>query len=124
MKALFNILLILAILSVVCVVTCPKKDAHVEALTDLATSIVNEEISNDLGVGDAAAALVSSFLGTGVGEWAVDNLVTVKNYFLFSIGYIKYEGESKPVSFGIFNHVFTPNKEMVGEMMTQYGYAE
>lgn len=54
-------------------------------------------------------------LGAGaVAGYLLDNRLTVKNYFVFSIGELKdLEGVDQKVSFGLFGHVFTGNKEQL-----------
>lgn len=116
MKALFYTLLIFIILSAVCAFTCPDKDAHKEALTEMMDEILNQEISEGLGIIGTDLSLFDSLLGTEIGEWTIDSVLDVKDYFLFSIGYITYDGEKHPVSFGIFNHVFTPDKELAAKL--------
>lgn len=55
--------------------------------------------------------MLGSMIGTGIGELVIDNMLKVDNYFVCSIGTITFDGETKVVSVGVLNHVFTPGKE-------------
>ena len=67
-------------------VTCPSKDAHYKA--------VSEEY-----VGKNVASNLLRF-------YAMDKIVDVNNYVIFSIGKYKYNSDDI-VSVGVFGHVFT-----------------
>ena len=97
MKGLIYTFLVLLGLTCVCVVTCPDKSAHSEALKNLLNTVITEEVNNMLG----------SMIGTGiVGGLMIDNMLKVENYFVCSVGTMTFDGETKIVSLGLMNHVF------------------
>jgi hypothetical protein len=114
MKRLFYTLIILLAVAGICVVTCPDKEAHSDALKDLLNTMINSEFSKGIETEeDAGFAALGSALGTGIGGWIIDNMLTVENYFVCSVGYVTYDGETRAVSLGVLNHVFTPDEEQI-----------
>ncbi len=105
MKAFFSILLIIVILSATCVVTCPEKEAHTEALMEVLTDVVEEKMGDEMN--ENALSMVVSSAALGIGKMVVKNTMDVDNYFLFSVGKV---GENT-ISVGVMNHVFTISKE-------------
>ncbi|MCQ2330523.1 MAG: hypothetical protein MJZ55_00870 [Paludibacteraceae bacterium] len=108
-----TIWIILALVVVTAIVTCPDEQAHKTTLKSTTTAALNECI--DRSCSDPDLGLLTSALGSALGGWAIDllveNRVYVTNYFVCSIGYITWEGESKLVSVGCFGHVFSTNKD-------------
>lgn len=103
-------MLVVLILGGICVITCPDKDDHSEALKNMLNKAMAEEMAKDTGAeDDSGLTLFGSMLGKGLAGLVVDNMLEVNNYFVCSIGTITYEGETKVVSVGVMNHVFTAN---------------
>ena len=111
MKKLLLFFLILVAVAGVCVVTCPDKAAHSEALKDLVNTALTEELAEGESETDAGFVAFGSMLGTGIAGIVLDNTLKVENHFVCSVGTITYDGKTKIVSFGILNHVFTADKE-------------
>lgn len=109
MKKLLILVLTLVIIAGVCVVTCPDKASHSEALKDVLNTALTETISDS--ESDTGLIMLGSMIGTGIGGLVIDNMLKVDNYFVCSIGTMTFEGETKVVSVGVLNHVFTPGKE-------------
>ena len=108
MKGLLYTFLVLLGLACVCVVTCPDKDAHSDALKQLLYTVMTEELYKDVETDeDAGWAMLGSMFGTGIGGLMIDNMLKVDNYFVCSIGTMTFDGETKIVSLGLMNHVFT-----------------
>ena len=105
MKAFFYTLLILIIISATCIVTCPEKEAHTEALMEVLTDIVEEEMGDEMT--ENALSMVVSSAALGIGKMVVKNTMDVDNYFLFNVG----KAGDNVVSIGVMNHVFTISKE-------------
>lgn len=116
MKGLLYIAGLLLALACVCVITCPDRNAHSEALRDLLNDILMSEVSAGAETGDdkGIAALVTA-VGTEFGGRVIDNLLKVDNYFVFSVGRIPYDGSLHVVSIGVMNHIFTVSQEQVAE---------
>lgn len=53
---------------------------------------------------------------TDMGGLVIDNMLKVDNYFVCSIGTITYDGETRGVSIGVLNHVFTPDEKDLKEV--------
>lgn len=104
MKRLSYITFALCAAVAVCIVSCPDKSAHKEAVMQS----VNREIDSRVDAESEYAGLqmLGSMLGSGLIGLALDNMLTVDNYFVCSIGTVTVHGESRTVSFGILNHVF------------------
>ena len=100
---LIGILLTLVVLVAVMVVTCPKTEQHKEVLSTVITTTVNNAVNdNDNLTGntfiDNAFKTVSNAFAGKVIETAVDNLVTVDNYVVCSLGKVHYDGKDHIVS--------------------------
>ena len=67
MKKLLLSILILVAIAGVCVVTCPDKASHSEALKDVLNTAITEELS-DSGDSDSDAGFImfGSMIGTGI----------------------------------------------------------
>lgn len=118
MKKGLIFILVLVAAAAVCVVSCPDKSAHSEALEGALKAAISEELS-DGGNTEYDSGMVEflSILGKGIGGLVLDGMLNVENYFVCSIGTISYEGETKVVSVGLLNHVFTPGKEKLKEYL-------
>ena len=94
-------------------VSCPDEQAHKDAIMAVVNESINDELNIKEGEGNFLSNLASS-IGSGVAGVILDNRLTVKDNFLFSVGEIKNaDGESKAVSYGVFGHVFTVDKDEV-----------
>ena len=122
---LISILLTLVVLVAVMVVTCPKTEQHKEVLSTVITTTVNNAVNdNDNLTGntfiDNAFKTVSNAFAGKVIETAVDNLVTVDNYVVCSLGKVHYDGKDHIVSLGVFGHIFTVDEDDLREAAEQY----
>lgn len=122
---LIGILLTLVVLVAVMVVTCPKTEQHKEVLSTVITTTVNNAVNdNDNLTGntfiDNAFKTVSNAFAGKVIETAVDNLVTVDNYVVCSLGKVHYDGKDHIVSLGVFGHIFTVDEDDLREAAELY----
>lgn len=122
---LIGILLTIVALVAVMIVTCPKTEQHKEVLSTVITTTVNDAVNdNDNITGntfiDNAFRTVSNAFAGKVIETAVDNLVTVDNYVVCSLGKVHYDGKDHIVSLGIFGHIFTVDEDDLREAAEQY----
>lgn len=114
MKAFLYVLLAVIVLGGICVATCPDQDAHSVALKNLLNKTITAELSKDVSTDEEAGwAMFGSMIGTGLGGLVIDNILNVENYFVCSVGTITYGGETRIVSVGLLNHVFTADDEKV-----------
>ena len=117
MKGFLYTLLIVFALSLTCVVTCPDKDAHSEALLKLFNVAFQSELSSVKTEENEAWMMLGAALGSGIAEFIIDQHLVVDNYFVCSIGRTIYDGEEKIVSVGVLNHVFTMSEEDLTEKL-------
>ena len=122
---LIGILITLVVLVAVMVVTCPKTEQHKEVLSTVIPTTVNNAVNdNDNLTGntfiDNAFKTVSNAFAGKVIETAVDNLVTVDNYVVCSLGKVHYDGKEHIVSLGVFGHIFTVDEDDLREAAEQY----
>lgn len=109
-----TIWIILAVIVVAALVTCPDEQAHKTMLKTTITTALNEKI--DQSCSEENLNAFASALGGALGGFAVGlfiNRVHVENYFVYSLGYMTWDGETNIVSIGCFGHVFSPDKEDV-----------
>ena len=110
-----TIWIILAVIVVAALVTCPNEQAHKTMLKTTITTALNEKM--DQSCSEEYLGAFASALGSALGGWAVDllidNRVHVENHFVYSIGYLTWDGETNIVSIGCFGHVFSTDKEDV-----------
>ena len=111
-KSLLTLLILLG-LGAVAVVSCPDRQDHKDAIME----VVNGAINDGLQTSDKEANELSAFfgsIGSSVAGYLLDNRLTVKNYFVCSVGEIKdLDGVYQKVSVGVFGHVFTGDKEQL-----------
>lgn len=105
--------------------TCPDKTAHQEAIRDSISQAYNDKVNESMSEEDASNELVQGFAMLGnifvdkIVETVLDTKLSVKNYVLFSVGTIYRDGNSKTVSFGILNNVFTYDKEDIKNLIDE-----
>lgn len=108
MRNFLLFILIIVFISGYCVISCPDKEAHSEAIMENVNELIDEEATKDVtNESEKALALLASSLVSGISNLVIDSRLSVDNYFLFSIGRVTFEGESRIVSIGMLNHVFT-----------------
>ena len=122
---LIGILLTIIALIAVMIATCPKTEQHKEVLSTVITATVNDAVhDNDNITGnnfiDNAFRTISNAFAGKVIEAAVDNLVTVDNYVVCSLGKVHYAGKDHIVSLGIFGHIFTVDEDDLEEAAERY----
>ena len=117
---------ILAILFATMVFTCPDRQAHEEAIQDVAKEWLGDKVQDGLNgitgssgfggiVSDIVSKMIREWTDSGT-EMAISNYLDVKNYIVCSVGCIKIADQDKMVSLGIFGHVFTFDKDDLEEM--------
>ena len=109
-KAFIPIIVVL-IIGVAAVMTCPDKQAHIDAIMAVVNEKINEELQTDDEEYQGLSALFGT-LGSGIANRVVDNRLVVKNHFLWSTGeFQNFDGGYKQLSVGFFGHVFTFNMQ-------------
>lgn len=103
------IVLILVVVVLFGIATCPDKQDHKEAVTELLHDYLNEQTGINT-ENDVLTALCNT-LSTKLVDLTVEGNLKVKDYLVCSIGIVEWEGESHKVSVGAFGHVFTASEE-------------
>ena len=120
-----GILITLVVVAAVLILTCPKPEQHKEVLSSVITATVNDaanDSTNTTGnelIDNAFRSISNAFAGKVV-EAAVDNLVTVDNYVVCSLGKVNYNGKDYVVSLGLLGHIFTVDEDDLQEAAKQY----
>ena len=99
-----GVLILLVVLVAVfgVIMTCPDKSAHQNAITDKVVNIIkNDSVASATGIGTLGAGVITKFV-----DAAVANIVTVNNYYIFSLGTVHYGKDKVVVSIGLLHHVF------------------
>lgn len=122
MKKLIAVIIIVGAVLLLAM-TCPDKTAHQEAIRDSISQAYNDKVNESMSEEDASNELVQGFAMLGnmfvdkIVETVLDTKLSVKNYVLFRVGTIYHDGNTKTVSFGILNNVFTYDKEDIKNLI-------
>lgn len=101
MKKLLVSLFFIALV-ILLALTSPPKKVHSESITNAFNDAIRDKSENSNMLGMLMDGVASYFLSS-----VVDKNLIVDNYLIFSLGKFETQGESKVVSVGILNHVFT-----------------
>lgn len=117
-KTIFlSILGVLTAFVVLLIATCPNEQAH----KDRISTVIKQGMGMSLSGMDEELKGFGSLIqliGGGIAEYAFDQMLEVNNYFIFSVGTVTMEGETKPMTIGVLGHVFTTiSKEEVAEFL-------
>jgi len=105
MKKLLVLIVLLVLVGLTLVKTHPSREAHKEAVMNVAKAVVNAEMSEkDM---DETLAAIGTMLGISALETYVNTNLIVRERTFYNVGLIIYKGEPWMVSVGVFNHVFT-----------------
>lgn len=114
----------IAALLLLLVATCPKPQQHKEAVAEVVAEVINEEASLvPTDTDDPFSRTIKDFTATFTAKMVaigVDNLVSVDNYFVCSVGRLHYANQSHVVSVGLLGHVFTIGKAELSEAAHRY----
>lgn len=122
---LAGVLIAFIALAALLILTCPKPEQHKEKLAGVITATVNDAIHDSDNITgneliDYAFKNISNAFAGKVIEAAVDNLVTVDNYVVCSLGKVHYHGKDHIVSLGLLGHIFTVDKDDLEEAAELY----
>jgi len=117
MKKSFIIIIVLVSIVVAAKFTVPSNEKHYEVATKQLTAYFEEkivdgddydEIIEDYGIDKEKALqfLVENGLYKAVVQQLVDDNLFIKDYFVCNVGKFTYEGETYPLTLGLFGHVF------------------
>ena len=115
-KGMIVAMAILIVIVLFAIITCPKKEQHVTALSDL----VSEVFSQELLQGDNSdMAGLGMLLGNALITPVIKSAIQVDDYVLFSVGKLPQQGEEKTISVGAFGHVFTISREQLKQSLRE-----
>lgn len=122
---LLVLLLSFVVLIATMIITCPKAEQHKEVLSTVITATVNDAVNESDNITgnaylDNAFKTVSNAFAGKVIQAAVNELVTVDNYVVCSLGKVSYEGKAHVVSVGVFGHIFTVDEDDLREAAEDY----
>lgn len=99
--------------------TCPKKQQHEDAVKEKMSHVMKQSVNESLGDNMLVNLLSGTIINGGL-DYALGNNFCVKDYLLFSVGHFHgVDDKENTISFGIFNHVFTPSEERMREAVDQ-----
>ncbi len=109
MKKAVVFFLVLLFMGGVCVMTCPDKQAHKDAIMNVVNSKLSKQADEELG---DELGLLGASIGSHIINLIVDSRLEVKNCFVCSLGQVEgNDGKTQIVSVGVLGHVFTTTKE-------------
>lgn len=109
-----------AVVFFVLLITCPGEEKHRQTVVDeIAEAALKDNIwqAGDDGLLGAFGETLGNMLVAQFADAVVGQFMRVDNYVVFSVGRIRYGGETKTVSFGILGHVFTFDADDIGKTM-------
>lgn len=89
------------------ILTNPKKEQFEGAVKQKATELLKKQL--EYKHGDALQLGMSLFGDRVVNEFVEKNII-VKNYYLFSVVNIKWQGEESPIGGGAFKNIWFSSK--------------
>lgn len=103
MKKLLITILVLAVLALFMKVTVPQPEKHREAAQQKLNELVGQKLSSFEGIQSVVEG--DDF---DVKAWfnVALNQLEVKDYFVCNVGEITYEGDTFPLTVGVFNKVY------------------
>lgn len=121
---------ILAILFATMVFTCPTREDHDQAISEVTKHWMGNKVQETIGVvtgNSGVGSVVSDVLSKVLRRWTdegaemvITNYLDVDNYVVCSVGRISVGNvKDKMVSLGIFGHVFTFDEEDLEKLWAQ-----
>lgn len=100
-------------------ITCPKKQQHEDAVKEKMSHVMKQSVNESLGDNMLVNLLSGTIINGGL-DYALSNNFCVKDYLLFSVGHFHgVDDQESTISFGIFNHVFTPSESRMRQVVDQ-----
>ena len=113
MKGKFTLIL-LGIIVLAFAVTNPSEKAHKQVVKEKLQESMQATISDKTADKEKFDKTLGKILGNIVGnpvlDVTVDQIVSRKNYFVFSLTQCTWEGETHTVGFGLLSHVFVSDR--------------
>lgn len=117
MKKFFVFLLFLAVIVAGLVFTCHTKQQHVDAVMNEVNGLMSDAAS-DIGLDtNSGWGMVGKVAIGSLAQNYLESQLYYNNYFVFSTCQITFNGKTSTTSVGVFNHVFTTDKEKMKEKL-------
>ena len=117
MKKFLVFILFLVVIVVGLVFTCPTKQQHVDAVMNEVNGLMSDAAS-DVGLDtDSGWGMVGKMAIGSLAQNYLESQLYYNNYFVFSTCQITFNGKTSITSVGVFNHVFTTDKEKMKEKL-------
>ena len=117
MKKFLVFILFLAVIVVGLVFTCPTKQQHVDAVMNEVNGLMSDAAS-DVGLDtDSGWGMAGKMAIGSLAQNYLESQLYYNNYFVFSTCQITFNGKTSTTSVGVFNHVFTTDKEKMKEKL-------
>lgn len=107
-------ILVLSLVFVTMILTCPKKAQHVEVLSDRIAYVISDRLGDVDDRNMFSAAVMRSLSGR-----ILEPFLVVDDYIVVSVGRMKHEGRMRVVSVGAFGHIFATSREEFKERLAQ-----
>ena len=86
---------------------------HQDKIEEVINAAVKKKMGKGTNILDAGIKYFSKALIKGALDIAFDKMLTVNDYYIFSIGKIEYDGEEHIISVGVMNNIITFDEEDV-----------
>ena len=119
MKKLLVFLAVLVVIGVALIATCPNRDQHRDTIKSVLSAVINAEMdqkASENGISETVASIGTALAVSAVDTYLNTNLV-VRDRTFYNVGMVSIEGELRPVSLGIFNHVFTISEDEARQLL-------
>ncbi len=108
------ILILLGIIVIAFAVTNPSEEAHrqvvKEKLQESLQTAIDEKTADKKDVNKSLGKVFGNLLGNQMLDASVNQIVSRKNYFIFSLTECTWNGETNTVGIGLLSHVFVSDK--------------
>lgn len=107
---------VVAALFIAMMVTNPSKEEHKEAIKGVLTELLDKTNSEQIDDNDfmkMGMSMIAQFFAGPVVDNALNSMLDVHNYLIFSRGEVNLGGKSHTVSYGFMGHVYTLNADDV-----------
>ena len=115
MKKFLVLIGLLVVVGIVLMSTCPDREAHRKAISNVVSGAINSEMDNS-GIEETMAAIGTVLMVHAIDTYLTSTLV-VRDRTFYNVGVISYKGEFRMVSVGVFNHVFTISEDEARQLI-------
>jgi hypothetical protein len=110
------IVAVILLVGVLMAKTVPDKKAHKDAMMKAVEEYVDEEAEKK-GMGDNVLTTLGKGIVNKTIEVALNSKLEVDNFYLFNMTHVQLGEDRQTLSLGIFDHVFTFDKEMLRDAL-------